>query len=185
MACILGGLQAISSLAGDLGAVSTVYKTPPVGIGRQPPFYNVAVVLYPRMAAGKLLRTLKGIERAAGRSTLGRRWGPRVLDIDIIDYPGLLARLAAAEPSRRAIVAPPPARPRKGIRPRSHPRDFAALAASLPQTRATSAPATARGRPTRDPASRQPRQPRTSAQRRRRSPRCEVCAYVQALTWPQ
>jgi 2-amino-4-hydroxy-6-hydroxymethyldihydropteridine diphosphokinase len=34
-----------------------------------------------------MLRLLKRIERRAGRR-LGRRWGPRPLDIDILDYRG-------------------------------------------------------------------------------------------------
>ena len=39
------------------------------------------------MAPAALLRTLKRIERRAGRR-LGRHWGPRQLDIDILDFGG-------------------------------------------------------------------------------------------------
>jgi 2-amino-4-hydroxy-6-hydroxymethyldihydropteridine diphosphokinase len=39
------------------------------------------------MAPAALLRTLKRIERRAGRR-LGRHWGPRQLDIDVLDFGG-------------------------------------------------------------------------------------------------
>ena len=77
---------AIEALAG-LGAVeraSPVVTTPALGpAGRA--FANAAAILATDLAPDALLAALKGIERAFGRRG-GRRWGPRVLDLDIIRW---------------------------------------------------------------------------------------------------
>jgi 2-amino-4-hydroxy-6-hydroxymethyldihydropteridine diphosphokinase len=67
--------------------VSHFYDTAAVGVLRQPRFVNVAVVAKSSVGPARLLRLCKRIERDAGR-TRALRWGPRVLDIDIIDYGG-------------------------------------------------------------------------------------------------
>ena len=66
---------------------SSLYATAPVGLGRQPAYLNAVVVVEGSTAPAALLRTLKRIERRAGRR-LGRHWGPRQLDIDILDFGG-------------------------------------------------------------------------------------------------
>ena len=66
---------------------SSLYATTPVGLGRQPAYLNAVVLVDASMAPAALLRTLKRIERRAGRR-LGRHWGPRQLDIDILDFGG-------------------------------------------------------------------------------------------------
>lgn len=66
---------------------SSLYATTPVGLGRQSTYLNAVVMAEASMAPGALLRTLKRIERKAGRR-LGRHWGPRQLDIDILDFGG-------------------------------------------------------------------------------------------------
>jgi 2-amino-4-hydroxy-6-hydroxymethyldihydropteridine diphosphokinase len=68
-------------------ACSSFYATQPVGIGRQPTYVNAVVMAKAPFGPAKLLRTLKRIERCAGRR-LGRHWGPRQLDIDILDFGG-------------------------------------------------------------------------------------------------
>lgn len=85
---------------------SPIYKTAPVGGGRQPGYLNA--VLSARFDGGsaRLLLVLKRIERRAGRR-LGRHWGPRALDLDIIDHGG--KRLGFARAVRRApLVLPHP-----------------------------------------------------------------------------
>jgi len=75
---------AIEALA-DLGEVvraSPVLATPALGpAGRA--FANAAAILATDLAPDALLAALKDVERAFGRRG-GRRWGPRVLDLDII-----------------------------------------------------------------------------------------------------
>lgn len=65
-------------------AVSALYETAPVGAGPQGAYVNaVAIVTSPR-AAFALLRVLKRLEHRAGPRS-ERRWGPRALDLDILD----------------------------------------------------------------------------------------------------
>lgn len=64
---------------------SGVYETEPWGITDQPRFLNMVVVGETRLSPHDLLRFLKSTERALGR-TPGPRYGPRVLDLDILFY---------------------------------------------------------------------------------------------------
>jgi 2-amino-4-hydroxy-6-hydroxymethyldihydropteridine diphosphokinase len=74
---------------GKIATFSNVYLTAPQGGGRQHPFLNMALLLDVQSSSAVLLRKFRGIERAAGRrQALGRRWGPRPLDIDLIDHGG-------------------------------------------------------------------------------------------------
>ena len=66
--------------------VSRLYRTPPWGMADQPPFVNAAVALRTRLSARALLDGMLAIERARGRRRDGPRWGPRVLDLDILLY---------------------------------------------------------------------------------------------------
>ena len=60
-----------------------ITSVPLQGGGRQPTFVNAVMGLRTTQPAGILLRQLKTLERQAGRR-LGRHWGPRPLDIDIL-----------------------------------------------------------------------------------------------------
>lgn len=71
-------------------ARSRLYETAPVGPSRRS-FLNMAVRLGTRLSSMGLLVELKRIEALAGRRP-GPRWGPRPLDIDILDYGGRKAR---------------------------------------------------------------------------------------------
>lgn len=65
---------------------SHVYETPPWGMAAQPEFLN-AIVLFmtPIPDPRALLDALLAIERDAGRLR-GDRWGPRSLDLDLLDF---------------------------------------------------------------------------------------------------
>jgi 2-amino-4-hydroxy-6-hydroxymethyldihydropteridine diphosphokinase len=67
--------------------VSTFIVTVPFGRKNQPDFINAVAHLETRLPPETLLRLLQGIERRAGRSR-SVKWGPRTLDLDIIDYHG-------------------------------------------------------------------------------------------------
>lgn len=76
-------------------AVSGLYANPPIGPQDQPDYINAVAEIETALAPEALLRALKGLERAAGRSYT-RHWGERMLDLDIlafgdrqIDTPGL------------------------------------------------------------------------------------------------
>ena len=55
------------------------------GAGRE--FANAVALVESELEPGELLRRLKAIERGFGRRH-GRRWGPRVLDLDIALWSG-------------------------------------------------------------------------------------------------
>jgi 2-amino-4-hydroxy-6-hydroxymethyldihydropteridine diphosphokinase len=93
-------------------ARSRLYRTPPWGMLEQPPFLNAAVRLDTGLAAGELLDALLAIERAAGRTREGERWGPRTLDLDLLHMEGVRmadARLTLPHPriGERAFVLLP------------------------------------------------------------------------------
>jgi 2-amino-4-hydroxy-6-hydroxymethyldihydropteridine diphosphokinase len=66
-------------------AISPVYETSPVYVTDQPSFYNAAVTGTTTLEPLALLWTLKDIENSIGRLPTFR-YGPRVIDIDIIFY---------------------------------------------------------------------------------------------------
>ena len=66
---------------------SPILRNPPIGPSRRR-FANAAAVLTFAHGPGVLLEALKKIERDFGRKRSGRRWGERVLDLDIILWDG-------------------------------------------------------------------------------------------------
>lgn len=65
---------------------SSLYLTPPWGVTGQPDFVNAVAELDTGLEPAALMQALLSIERAAGRSRDGARWGPRVLDLDLLMY---------------------------------------------------------------------------------------------------
>jgi 2-amino-4-hydroxy-6-hydroxymethyldihydropteridine diphosphokinase len=68
---------------------SPVYETPPWGLTDQPAFLNMVVKAETRLEPAALLATLKRIDQELGR-TPTVRWGPRVIDMDILFYDDLV-----------------------------------------------------------------------------------------------
>lgn len=87
--------RAIGLIAGldgvDVIAVSSYYETEPVGFADQPDFMNCAVGIETTLDPHQLLEALLHIEKSMGR-TRSVRWGPRLIDIDILIYEGLSIR---------------------------------------------------------------------------------------------
>lgn len=90
----------------EVTAVSAVYETDPVGGPQQAPYLN-AVALAEAPAAAAALAAAHAAESAAGRERTVR-WGPRTLDVDVIDAGGVVS----ADP---ALTLP---------HPRAHHRAF-------------------------------------------------------------
>lgn len=65
-------------------AVSSFYRTPPLGPQDQPDYLNAAVVLNTALDAETLLDNTQRIELQQGRVRKAERWGPRTLDLDIM-----------------------------------------------------------------------------------------------------
>ena len=74
--------------AGTVLARSALYRTAPWGVTGQPDFVNAAALVDTALDPHGLLAALKRIETDAGRVTT-YRWGPRVLDFDILAYDGV------------------------------------------------------------------------------------------------
>jgi len=70
---------------GDVVARSPLYRTAPWGVTDQAPFVNAAALIDTVLTPGALLAALKALESEAGRVPT-YRWGPRVLDLDILAY---------------------------------------------------------------------------------------------------
>lgn len=71
-------------------ASSSIYRSPPMGPADQPDYANAVVCIESRLSAPALLAAVKRLERRAGRDPLGRRWGERALDIDLLTVDTLL-----------------------------------------------------------------------------------------------
>ena len=79
-----------------LVARSALWKNPPLGPQHQPDFVNAAAGLLTTREPRDFLAALKDIERRMGRAPPAVRWGPRVIDLDLlvfgdrrVDEPGL------------------------------------------------------------------------------------------------
>jgi 2-amino-4-hydroxy-6-hydroxymethyldihydropteridine diphosphokinase len=82
-------IQALAALPHTrLLARSHFYRTPPWGLQDQPDFLNAVVALETPLPPHDLLDALLEIERAAGRERNGERWGPRILDLDLLHIAG-------------------------------------------------------------------------------------------------
>ena len=86
----LGHLRSVVSAAGGaVTAVSGVYETAPWGPVEQDDFLNaVLVVDDPARDARGWLDFGRWCEQRAGRAR-GLRWGPRTLDVDVVDVDGV------------------------------------------------------------------------------------------------
>jgi 2-amino-4-hydroxy-6-hydroxymethyldihydropteridine diphosphokinase len=74
---------------GTLLACSSLYRTAPWGVTDQPPFVNAVALVETTLPPRDLLAVLKRIEAEEGRIAT-YRWGPRVLDLDILTYGDLV-----------------------------------------------------------------------------------------------
>ena len=77
--------------ATEVKKVSSYYITKPVGYEEQPDFLNAVCIIETELPAMELLNMLHGIEKAMGRERTVK-WGPRTLDLDIIQYGSLLSK---------------------------------------------------------------------------------------------
>jgi 2-amino-4-hydroxy-6-hydroxymethyldihydropteridine diphosphokinase len=80
----------------DVIAVSGYYVTQPVGGPQQPDYLNAVCILNSDLPAKDLLSLLHGIERSLGRERK-EKWGPRTIDLDLIQYGSLLSKATELE----------------------------------------------------------------------------------------
>ena len=80
----------------ELIAVSSYYTTAPIGGPVQPDYVNAVAIIESELPAIDLLALLHGIEKSMGRERLVH-WGPRTIDLDLIQYGALLSKSAELE----------------------------------------------------------------------------------------
>jgi len=109
-AYLAAALDALEQLSPGVRA-SSIYESEPVGYADQPLFWNMAAELHWSGEPVALLELLQRIERRVGRRKRFRN-GPREIDVDILDFAGLVR--ASPDPvlphpelaSRRFALAP-------------------------------------------------------------------------------
>ena len=81
-------LKRLSDATGlEIFRTSSFYRTPPWGDEQQDDFINAVVQIETSLEPIPLLRVLQSIENVMGRQRSGgRRWGPRLIDIDLLLY---------------------------------------------------------------------------------------------------
>jgi 2-amino-4-hydroxy-6-hydroxymethyldihydropteridine diphosphokinase len=90
---LIRALQALDDLPETLILrVSSAYLTPPWGGIDQDDFLNAVCELATALAPQALLKALLEIEEALGRVRDGPRWGPRVLDLDLLVFDDRVVR---------------------------------------------------------------------------------------------
>ena len=100
-ATINRALAALNRNGIRLRRASRQIVTSPFGVTSQAPFVNAVAEIATAFSPSALLAKLHEIERMAGRRR-NLRWGPRTLDLDLLDYDGLLRR-----PPQRPILPHP------------------------------------------------------------------------------
>ena len=65
---------------------SSLYRSAPFGGIEQPDFVNAAASLVTKLGPQELLIQLQDVEKRQGRERDETRWGPRVLDLDLLVY---------------------------------------------------------------------------------------------------
>lgn len=88
-------------------SASSMIVTEPWGMTEQPRFHNMAVGIETTLAPNELLDICLAVETAMGRMR-AERWGPRLIDIDVIAYERI-------EMESLRLTLP---------HPRAHERDF-------------------------------------------------------------
>ena len=110
---ITRALQELQRAGVAVRKVSAFYETAAMGRPGQPAYVNAAAAIDTALAPEALLRLLKRIERAAGRRGSSGPWSARTLDIDILDYKGLVRHWRDGRPDfaragPRPLVLPHP-----------------------------------------------------------------------------
>ena len=86
-------VEAAANLLGEqdgirVEATSSLYRSTAFGGIEQPDFVNAVAAVLTTLAPVDLLAQLKAIENRQGRDGDEVRWGPRVIDLDLLVYSG-------------------------------------------------------------------------------------------------
>ena len=90
LAYLSRAVQALGALPGTrVCQMAPMYDTEPVG-PPQPRYLNTVVELDTSLSPLELLDAVKRLERELGRAPTAERWGPRIIDLDIVLYEQLV-----------------------------------------------------------------------------------------------
>lgn len=89
-------LDMLARVVGPVEATSRLYTTAPQYVEDQPAFLNLVARIRTELEPKELLGAFKTIEREIGR-TPSLRWGPRLIDVDILLYNDLQLQTDTAE----------------------------------------------------------------------------------------
>ena len=78
-------IDAISESIGGIQKASSVFKTAAWGLKEQDDFYNQVICLHTALNPVQLLQKCQKIESDLGRMRT-EKWGPRIIDIDILFF---------------------------------------------------------------------------------------------------
>lgn len=89
LAHLQGALDLLGAEGVDVVSISGVYETAPVGGPEQDDFLNAVIIVDTNLAPLDLLALCQRVEAAHDR-VREIHWGPRTLDVDIIDVEGVI-----------------------------------------------------------------------------------------------
>ncbi|MEG6509533.1 2-amino-4-hydroxy-6-hydroxymethyldihydropteridine diphosphokinase [Methyloligella sp. 2.7D] len=87
-AALAKALKTLQSPRFRLSTVSPLYRSDPIGQPGQEPYANAVALFETALPPEAVLRLLKQTEAKAGRRGEHAPWGPRSLDLDLLDYAG-------------------------------------------------------------------------------------------------
>lgn len=108
---IVSALKALET-CGCVKKISSIYETASLLRDDQGKYLNIICLFDTRLKPLELLTAIQKIENDLGRDRSAKKWGERIIDIDIIDFGGSpldvpRLRLPHREASRRSFVLYP------------------------------------------------------------------------------
>ena len=90
----IGGLMAVPETV--VTQMSSLYETEPLGVKGQNWFINAVIEINTDLSPDELLAALFNIEKEMRRVRL-ERWGPRIIDLDLLFYENLILKKPGLE----------------------------------------------------------------------------------------
>lgn len=90
---------------------SSLYESEPIGDAKEW-FVNGAIEIETKFKPEMLLKKFKNIERAMGRKKIKKRWGARIIDLDILLYDAAIVKKKSLRiphpemPNRKFVLLP-------------------------------------------------------------------------------
>src|SRR4249919_2625071 len=90
---------------------SSLYESEPIGDAKEW-YVNGAIEIETRFKPEMLLKKFKNIERAMGRKKVKKRWGARIIDLDILLYDAAIVKKKSLRiphpemPNRKFVLLP-------------------------------------------------------------------------------